>query len=364
MPHIAIIGVGLIGGSLGIAWKKRRSDVRIVGFDHPRVLTTAVKRGAIDAGASSAADAVREADIIVLAAPLRVIVSTLDDIAPHLKPGAVVTDVGSVKRPVVDHALDVLPGHVRFIGGHPMAGSERRGVEHADALLFENATYVLCPADGMALQDEQPAFVQLIRSTGARLLMLDADRHDAIAATVSHLPQFLAVALMNYAADRNASDDAFLQLAAGGFRDMTRIASSPFDVWRDIFTANGGPVLDALAGFIALLQRLRTRMANDDFPALEEAFETARSARDSIPRDTKGFLHPLADVYVYAEDRPGELLSIARILHDASLNIKDIELLKIREGTGGAFRIGFSNPNVAEAAVEALTSARYTAYRL
>ena len=365
MPHIAIIGVGLIGGSLGIAWKKRRSDVRIVGFDNPRVLTTAVERGAIDAGASSAADAVREADIIVLAAPLRVIVSTLDDIAPHVKPGAVVTDVGSVKRPVVDHALDVLPRHVRFIGGHPMAGSERRGVEHADALLFENATYVLCPADGgKALQDEQPAFVQLIRSTGARLLMLDADRHDAIAATVSHLPQFLAVALMNYAADRNASDDAFLQLAAGGFRDMTRIASSPFDVWRDIFIANGDPVLDALAGFTAHLQRLRTRMATDDFSALEEAFETARSARDSIPRDTKGFLHPLADVYVYAEDRPGELLSIARILHDASLNIKDIELLKIREGTGGAFRIGFSDPDVAEAAVEALTSARYTAYRL
>ena len=365
MQHIAIIGVGLIGGSLGIAWKKRRPNVRIVGFDNPSVLMTAVERGAIDRGASSAADAVREADVVVLAAPLRAIVATLDDIAPHLKPGAVVTDVGSVKRPVVNHALDVLPEHVQFVGGHPMAGSERRGVEHADALLFENATYVLCPPSGRRpLQEEQPAFVDLIRSTGARLLMLDADRHDAIAATVSHLPQFLAVALMSYAADRNASDDAFLQLAAGGFRDMTRIASSPFDVWRDIFIANGGPILDALAGFSALLQRLRARLATEDLSALQEAFETAGAARDSIPRDTKGFLHPLADVYVYAEDRPGELLSIARILHDASLNIKDIELLKIREGTGGAFRIGFSDPGVAEAAVEALSSARYTAYRL
>lgn len=365
MQRIAILGVGLIGGSLGLVWKSRRSDVHIVGFDGSAVLETARKRGAIDTAASSAGDAVRDADVVVLASPLRTIVVTLEEIAPHLKDGSIVTDVGSVKRPVVRQAADVLPDNVIFVGGHPMAGSERRGVEHADALLFENATYVLCPTHAAAPPpDIYQGFVDLIRSTGARLLILDAERHDRIAATVSHLPQMIAVALMDYAAERNQQDDALLKLAAGGFRDMTRIASSSFDVWRDILVANNGPILDAVAGFAAELQRLRGRIGTEDLPSLQTTFENARSARDSIPRDTKGFLHPLADVYVYAEDRPGELLSITRILHDASLNIKDIELLKIREGTGGAFRIGFAGPVAAQAAVEALSTAGYTAYRL
>lgn len=365
MPRIAIIGVGLIGGSLGLVWKKRLNNIHVVGFDNESVLAIALERGAIDTGAASLEEAVRDADVVVLAAPLRTIVSTLAGMAPHLKSGAVVTDVGSVKRPVLDQAADVLSDDVVFVGGHPMAGSERRGVEHADAFLFENATYVLCPKHASDdLSEDQPQFVEMIRATGARLLLLDADRHDRIAATVSHLPQMIAVALMNYAADRNQHDDAFLKLAAGGFRDMTRIASSPFAVWRDILVANHGPILDALAGFATGLQKLRGRIGAEDLDDLENTFRDAQSARESIPRDTKGFLHPLSDVYVYAEDRPGELLSIARILHEASLNIKDIELLKIREGTGGAFRIGFSDSRSAEAAVEALASAEYTAYRL
>ncbi len=365
MQRIAIIGVGLIGGSLGLVWKKRLNDVHVVGFDSARVLETALRRGAIDRGASSPADAVRDAHVVVLAAPLRTIVATLEEIAPHLRAGTVVTDVGSVKRPVIHQAVETLADDVIFVGGHPMAGSERRGVRYADALLFENATYVLCPAGPTGnLADDRPQFVELIRATGARLLILDADRHDHIAATVSHLPQLIAVALMNYAAERNEQDDAFLKLAAGGFRDMTRIASSSFDVWRDILVANTGPILDALAGFSNGLQKLRGRMGAEDLKELQHAFTSAHSARESIPRDTKGFLHPLSDVYVYAEDRPGELLSIARILHGASLNIKDIELLKIREGTGGAFRIGFADPRAAKSAVDALSSSGYTAYRL
>lgn len=365
VQRIAIIGVGLIGGSLGLVWKKRLTGIHIIGFDNKSVLDAARRRGAIDTSAASLEEAVREADVVVLAAPLGTIVATLRDIVPFLKPGALVTDVGSVKRPVLDQAIEVLPKHAVFVGGHPMAGSERRGVEYADAFLFENATYVLCPKDDVEdLTQDQPQFVELIRATGARLLVLDADRHDRIAATVSHLPQMIAVALITYAADRNEHDDAFLKLAAGGFRDMTRIASSPFEVWRHILVANHGPILDALAGCMTTLQKLRGRLGTEDLDALEQSFHAARTARESIPRDTKGFLHPLADVYVYAEDRPGELLSIARILHQSSLNIKDIELLKIREGTGGAFRIGFADSRSAEAAVDALAAADYHAYRL
>lgn len=365
MQHIAIIGVGLIGGSLGLAWKKWVPALHITGFDNSGVLRTALAKGAIDEGAASVGDAVRGADVVVLAAPLSAIVALLETIGPHLKKGAVVTDVGSVKRPVLDRAGAILPADVFFVGGHPMAGSERKGIEHADAFLFENATYAVClPEESDDFPSRHPDFYRLIQATGARILVLDAGKHDEIAATVSHLPQLLAVTLMNYAAERNRSEDAFLQLAAGGFRDMTRVASSPYSLWRDVLIANMGPILDALAGFASRLQRLRDRVGAEALDDLEKAFESAQAARESIPRDTKGFIHPLADVYVYAEDRPGELLTITRILHEASLNIKDIELLKIREGTGGAFRIGFNDPNSAAQAVASLTRADFTAYRL
>ncbi|MGI9174076.1 MAG: prephenate dehydrogenase/arogenate dehydrogenase family protein [Rhodothermales bacterium] len=367
MKKIALLGVGLIGGSLGLVWKKHHSDLTITGYDEPDVLDEALRRGAIDERAAEPAAAVRGADLVVLAAPIGAILRLLETIAPHLQPGAVVTDVGSVKVPVAAHARDVLPAANPFVGGHPMAGSEKGGIAHADAFLFENATYVLTPpadVQAEALPEQHPDLVQLVQVTGARLLMLEAERHDRIAATVSHLPQLLAVTLMNAAAEANDEDEAFLRLAAGGFRDMTRIASSPFSMWRDILVANEGPILDVLARFAAAFQRTRNRLAEDDVAALEQAFDTARRVRERIPRDMKGFLQPLAEVYLYAEDRPGFLVGITSAVYEAGLNIKDLELLKIREGTGGAFRLGFATASDADAAVDALNAAGYRAYRI
>ena len=169
---------------------------------------------------------------------------------------------------------------------------------------------------------------------------------------------------MNAAAEANREDEAFLRLAAGGFRDMTRIASSPFSMWRDVLVANEGPILDVLGRFAAAFQRVRGRLAEDDLAALEEAFGAARHVRERIPRDMKGFLHPLAEVYLYAEDRPGFLVGITSAVYEAGLNIKDLELLKIREGTGGAFRLGFATAPDADAAVEALNAAGYQARRV
>lgn len=367
IDRVALLGVGLIGGSIGLSWKRYRPDLRITGFDTDEVLGAAKNRGAIDAAAVSAVEAVADADLVVLAVPLSRMCPLLDEIAGHLKRGAWVTDVGSVKGAILAHAEESLPEGISFVGGHPMAGAERGGIEYADALLFENATYVLCPPRNLLpsrLQADGAALLELIRATGARVLLLDAARHDRIAAAVSHLPQLIAIGLVTYASTLNEQDDAFLRLAAGGFRDITRIASSPFDLWRDILVANEGPVLDALAGFAATFQRVRNRLIEGDQHAMEDLFDRARAVRDTIPKNSKGFLHPLADVYVYAEDRPGILLEITRTLFAIDLNIKDIELLKIREGTGGAFRMSFSDPPEAEAAIQALQHAGFTAYRL
>ncbi|GIV61836.1 MAG: prephenate dehydrogenase [Rhodothermaceae bacterium] len=363
--RIALLGVGLIGGSLGLAWGRQRPGLYRVGYDRPEVVEKALARGAIDEGAERAEDAVREADLVVLATPLATSLHLLEHVAPVLPEGCLVTDVGSVKVPIVRHAADVLGSPTRFVGGHPMAGAERGGIDHADPFLFENATYVLCPPPGeTAFETRYAPLVDLVRATGARVLLLDAERHDRIAATVSHLPQLLAVALVAQAADQQATDPEVLALAAGGFRDMTRIASSPFDIWRDILPANQGPILDALARFATLLQRLRNRLIEEDLDDLARLFARAREVRNQIPRDMKGFLHPLVDVFVYAEDRPGALLEITRTLYEAGLSIKDIELLKLREGTGGTFRLGFSSPDEADQAVAALASGGCRAYRL
>lgn len=367
IQRVALLGVGLIGGSLGLAWKKYRPDLHIVGYDRDDVLQRALERGAIDERAESPEAAVTTADLVVLAVPLSKMLPLMSLIGPALRPQAWVTDVGSVKVPVIQHAEEVLPEGIVFVGGHPMAGAEHGGIDHADPLLFENATYVLCPPSDLPegeLRQSGSSFIELVGSTGARLLMLDPARHDRIAAAVSHLPQLLAVALVDYVGSLHEKDDAFLRLAAGGFRDLTRIASSPFDLWRDILAANEGPVLDALAGFATYLQRIRNRLIEEDLDAVGDTFDHARTVRETIPRNSKGFLRPLSDVYVYAEDRPGVLLDITQRLFDVDLNIKDIELLKIREGTGGAFRLSFSDPDSADRAVGALNATGFTAYRL
>ncbi len=367
IQKIAVIGIGLIGGSLCLALKKHRKDLEIIGFDFPEVLDEALKREAIDQPAASIKEAVQHADLVILAVPIAKILHLTSEIAPYLKPGTIVTDVGSVKKPVMEHALKVLPDTVTFIGGHPMAGSEKSGVHHADPFLFENATYTLCPppeTDLTSFADEYQDLVEIIKVIGARIFVLPAERHDRVAAAVSHLPQLLAVALMNYVADFYEEDDAYLQLAAGGFRDMTRIASSSFEMWRDILIANEGPILDMLAGFATALQHMRNRVFDNDLDQLDEAFHQARIGRDLIPKHSKGFLHPLADVYVYAEDKPGFLFKLIGIIHEAEIDIKDLELLKIREGIEGVFRIGFPNRKMAKRAVEVLEAASYTAFQL
>ncbi len=362
--QITIIGVGLIGGSLGKAWKSAGPDAAITGVDRSDVLERALAADAIDAAAEDAAEAVAESDLVVLATPLSAIVHNLSLIAEALPPGAIVTDVGSVKGPIVDHARGVLRPDTLFVGGHPMAGSELGGIEHASQFLFENATWVLCPGQSDTGDARYTELVDRVQSTGARAVVMSPKEHDEIAALVSHVPQLLAVALTNTVGYRNDSNPNYLKLAAGGFRDLTRIAGSDESMWRDILAANHGSVLDALALLSAEIQRVRNRLVEEDFEEVRSLFSRARETRDTIPRDSKGFIAPLADVYVHADDRPGWIASLASILADENINIKDMELLKIREGTGGTFRLSFADRATATSAVEILAANGLVAYTL
>jgi len=359
--RVAIVGVGLIGGSLGLAWKERRRDLRILGWDFPPVLEEALLRGAIDEAAPSLEVAAHRADAIVLSVPISAMDSVLGALAPHVKPGTLITDVGSVKQPIVTAAHQRLPDTVSFVGGHPMAGAEHGGLQHADAFLFENATYVLC---GDPQELAYQAVATLVESTGARIVCLAPDEHDLIAARVSHLPQLLATLLMSLVAMYSREGNSTLRLAAGGFRDMTRIASSSFDTWQPILESNRNVLLSVLDDFMATLQEAHTKIVENDIGALRAAFENARKARSKIPKHFKGFLEPLCDIFVYAQDRPGTLTHITSTLFSHGINIKDIELLKIREGTGGAFRISLVDEPAADAAIDALNAVGCRAHRL
>jgi len=266
----------------------------------------------------------------------------------------------------LDQARDVLPEDVPFVGGHPMAGAEYPGIDHASALLFENAAYTLCFPEGVdpeaAMEDTFAPLVDLIDAAGARVMTLDAETHDRVAAVISHLPQLVAVALVNTVSDSNVRETA-VQLAAGGFRDVTRIAASPFSMWRDILVGNEGAVHDALSGFTRALQSLRNKLIADDLDGLEDAFEEARDTRETIPRTAKGFLTMLSNVYVQTPDEKGVLHKLTGLMVDADLDVKDVELQKFREGTGGTFRFGFDGVEEAETAVDVFNEAGFDAHR-
>ncbi len=359
--RVAIIGVGLIGGSLALAWKERRSDLHTVGWDKQSVLSEALHRGAIDEAALSLKAAVRQADAVVLAVPLDAMERVLRKVAPHVRPGTLITDVGSVKADVMTAAGRLLPDTVSFIGGHPMAGAEHGGISNADAFLFENATYILC---GNTQSTAFQMAADLVKSTGARVISLDPVTHDRIAACVSHVPQLVATALMDAVAACSTEYAASLRLAAGGFRDMTRIASSSFDTWKPILEANSGAITEVLSVLMDAFRSIAEALSEGRVDTLKPAFERARATRSKIPRDFKGFLAPLCDVYVYAEDKPGTLAHITNTLFASGINIKDIELLTIREGTGGAFRMSLVNESAADEAVRVLSAAGCRAHRL
>lgn len=351
--NISIIGLGVIGGSLGLAIKQNNPRVVVTGFDRPQQIERALHRDAIDIGASSLSAAVHDADIVFLCTPVSSILSLIPDIASQIKKNAIVTDVGSTKSKIVRTAKKLFRSNGIFIGGHPMAGSEGKGVEFADALLFQNATYMLCAEQSQ--KRKISALTSLLHSIGARVLFLSAKEHDAVAATISHLPQLVAVAMMTMVGKKNKTNPAFLQLAAGGFRDITRIASSPYEMWRDILASNSKEIRSIIKEFSSLLNRfetdLRTQHTQTNFA---DRFRNAKTLRDAIPKNSKGFLHPLFEVYISVEDKPGVLARLTTALYKAGINIKDIELLKIRDGRGGTFRISFDSKADAEKAKQVL----------
>ncbi len=279
--RIAIIGVGLIGGSLGLAFKAAGGfDVTGVGRERAR-LDEAVTRGAIDRGTTDAAEGVRDADVVFLCTPVLQIPAVVAAIAPSLKPGTIVTDVGSTKGFVNEEITRLLPAGVHYVGGHPMAGREKSGIAAADAELFRGKQYIFTPGEATPSAAVE-AVAGLVRSTGARVTVMDIAHHDDFAAVISHVPHVVAAGLVNLLGRYPGEEESIGKLAGGGFCDTTRIASSDSDMWADICMTNPAAITAGLGELQGLLGDVAAAIRRGDRAAVRAFFAAAKARRDGI----------------------------------------------------------------------------------
>jgi prephenate dehydrogenase len=264
---VTIAGVGLIGGSFALALRKAGFTGKIIGVSSPETMRVALDRHVIDE-AMPLADAAGQSDLIYLAQPISKILTTLDEIDPHVYPGTLITDAGSTKTEIAARALKRIR-RGRFIGGHPMAGKQTRGVGEADADLFRGRPYVITSADA--------ELERWIKRIGAHTVIMNPREHDRLVALTSHLPQIISTAL----ASSIANEPGASRVAGPAAVDLTRLALSPYEIWRDIFATNSEAIDDALAMFIHKLEELRSKLRD---PAIEQEFERAESSARELRR--------------------------------------------------------------------------------
>ncbi len=389
MPRLVVIGAGLLGGSLLASLQSRRAcnggSYVLTAVSSAATRDALQELGWCDAvfGYAELADACTDAELIVLCTPLSAIHDQINAIAAcadRLAPGAIVTDVGSTKVGICRQGFAAFPdrgtGSARFVGGHPMAGSEKSGLGAADPLLYQSALWVLCPPADLDT-GRLETLKAMVHAVGARVAMLEPDLHDAAVARISHVPQVLASALAGWAGADDDSAEAALALAAGGFRDMTRLALSPWEIWRDILATNAAPVADGLYALSERLAQLAaaTRQwsgasettspdADGSRPSGEILFRTAfangKAFRERFRMPRKGIVHDLTELVVRLEDRPGQLQTLFTPLADEGINVQDLEILKVREGESGTILLGFATPEDAHRATRAITAAGFS----
>jgi prephenate dehydrogenase len=292
--QITVIGTGHIGGSLCLALKKQRFLGRIIGCDRAPALERAQQRGVIDDGDTNSADAVRGSQVVILATPVSAIIDLIERLGPALPAKTLLTDVGSTKAEVLARAKAVFGKNtgVRFLAGHPMAGKEQSGVENADPDLFQGAAWFVTPVAGQKVHDGLSGeYLEWVDKIGARIASLDADEHDRLCAWISHLPQMISTALAAALVDEYGEDAPLLEAGGRALREMTRISSSPYSVWRDIALTNKKNIRNAL---LKLEKRLAHIRENLDTRDLAKEFEQAHHLRKASPerrRDTEKTLY-------------------------------------------------------------------------
>lgn len=358
----SFLGLGLIGGSVAKALKLHHQTIYIKVFDtDSKTLESAVKEQIADEIYTCIDNNFCQCDYLFLCAPVSVNLKNLDTISSIITENCILTDVGSVKGPIHAKVRDLhLQSH--FIGGHPMTGSERIGFQNSNAGLLENAYYVLTPEPEVAAA-KVTAFYNLIQSTGALPFLLDVKRHDETTAAISHLPHLIASSLVNLVEKNDDEAATFQTLAAGGFKDITRIASASPALWQQIILENKQNILTFLSSYIEDLTRLKEQLLSENKKYLYDFFEKARDYRDSFIDTRSG---PYIKQFVLTTDIPdksGALADVVNLLASHDISIKNIGIVHNREYQEGVLRIEFYSFTEYEHAILLLKANNYSIHK-
>ncbi|MGI8315355.1 prephenate dehydrogenase [Halobacillus mangrovi] len=339
---VLIVGLGLIGGSLAMNVSEKE-DVFVIGMDKDEeTMNMALKQGVIHQASKSFSKAVKEADILILATPISITIDFLNQLEDiDLSKPLLVTDVSSVKNKVLEAANKLTHPQLSFVGGHPMAGSHKQGYTAAKPHLFENAIYVLTPSIH-ATEAEAERLKQLFSKTGARFLTFTTSEHDEMTAVISHFPHLIASSLVHQAREWQKTHPYIEHLAAGGFKDITRIASSNPKLWQDIFFQNRTLLISMLDDWIDEMQTVRNFLKDQESEQTYKYLVEAKQYRDGLPVREKGAIPSFYDIYVDIHDQPGAIHDVIGLLANENISIKNIQILEIREGITGVLRISFA----------------------
>jgi len=335
IKNIAIIGLGLIGGSLALSLKKFNSNFLITGYDNiPEAINIAIYRKIIDKAAKNYKEAVKDADLVIIATPVRLIAEVVNEIKFGLKSGAIITDVGSAKLNIVEKMNKILPEDVIFIGGHPMAGSENEGVLSARNDLFVNAFYILTPTDNTKTE-ALAALHSLFTKIGAKVITVSPGEHDKIVALISHLPHILSTNLVTLVDDKQKELNNLFKLCAGGFRDMTRIAASNPKMWIDISFENKKEIITALDEYIGYLNKFKESIIENNEDYIKDHYTKAKEARLNLPKFIDKDISKLYELRIGIPDKKGVLSEITLAISSEGVNIEDISIFHSTEVLGG-----------------------------
>lgn len=352
---ILIVGLGLIGSSLALCIRKQHPDYHILGFEPNQASANiALERQIVDELSDDLAELVGQADVILLCVPIQVSLDLIEKLGQmNLKEGVLISDAGSTKSAIVAAAEKfLLSKNINFIGGHPMAGSHKSGAAAADIHLFENAYFIMTPCQATKV-DAVPRLTDLLSGTGARFVQIDAVEHDRVTSQISHFPHVLASSLMNQAGEYAKEHPFTNNFAAGGFRDMTRIAESEPGMWTSILMTNPEAILDRIAEFQDRLNQVSTVLKYGDREAIWEFFEQGRQTRKAMEIHKRAGVDSFYDLFLSVPDEEDTILKVLEVLRGISIvNIRINE--ENREDIHGILQITFKNKVHLEEAAQRL----------
>ena len=358
---IGFVGLGLMGGSIAKAIRQYYPTYEIIAFDkNKETLALATQESVIDVACTTIDDNFANCNYIFLCAPVSYNTAYLKQLTNYLHDDCILTDVGSVKSSIHKEVIQ-LDIEKYFIGGHPMAGSEKSGFVNSKAMLIENAYYILTPTSKVP-QEKIDEYSNFVESLKALPVILSYEEHDYITGVISHLPHIIASTLVNFVKESDSQNELMKHLAAGGFKDITRIASSSPTMWQHVCLKNSENIVDILDKYIEMLEDAKNRVQEGSEQEIYDLFESSKNYRNSIPGGSSGPIKRAFAIYCDIIDEAGGIAAIATILAANNINLKNIGIVHNREFEEGVLRIEFYDEDSSRKAAEVLQKYRYIVY--